>query len=210
MAHTLMVGDIVEFTTICKLQNQYVYNVLHFAVTAVAGGSQTDAQFSTQMDAVVAPLYRGMLPPGNSYYGSKTQVIKAGRFDPVFNAVNRGAGTFLGAETLPTQIAAVANFKTGIASRSTRGRTYLPAATETDNQATGLPSAAYMALVDALFVAINGVTTIVTGGNSASISWGVYSRKLDVVFPITSVTVRSAWGTQRKRSQIGPGDAAPF
>lgn len=210
MSHSLMVGDIVEFSAICKLETQYAYNVYHFVVTAVAGTSQTDAQFSTQMDAVVAPLYKTILPTQTSYYGSKTQVIKPARYDPVFNATNRGAGTFAGSEPLPPQITAVANFKTGIASRMTRGRMYMPAGSEVDNQSTALPSAAYLAACSNIFTAVQGVTSINTGGNSASITWGVYSRKLDIVTPINVVTMRSSWGTQRKRSMIAHADTAPF
>jgi len=209
MAHALQVGDIVEFTAICKLQNQYAFNVFHFVVTATAGTSQTDAQFSTQLDNLIHGLYKTLLPVTNSYYGSRTQVIKPARFDPVDNAANRGAGTFAAAEPLPPQIAAVGNFKTGIATRSTRGRMYFPAATETDNQATALPSAGYLAAASAIPLAMQTFTAVVTGGNTASVTWGVYSRKLDLVTPITVITMRSSWATMRKRSMIADADAAP-
>ena len=210
MAHTLQVGDIVEYTAICKVENQYSFNVFHYVVTATAGTSQTDAQFAAQVDALIAPLYKALLPVTSSYYGCRAQVIKPARFDPIELATNRGPGTFVGGEQLPPQIAAVANFKTGIATRSTRGRMYFPAATEVDNQATALPSGGYLAAASAIPLAMLAFTAVVTGGNTASVSWGVYSRKLDLVTPITVITMRSSWGTMRKRSMIADADAAPF
>jgi len=193
----------------CLVQNQYTFNVFHFRVSAVAAPGVTESDVLTQLDALVAPNYKAILPTNCSYYGAKMQVIRPVRLDPFYTAASRGAGTLAG-DCLPPQIAGVVNLKTGIASRATRGRFYLPATSEADNDATAKPSAAYVTLMDAFANDLFTVGNITVGGFTLTLTWVVYSRSLQSGTQVLNYTSRTFWGTQRSRSMIKHADAAPF
>lgn len=209
MAHVLTVGDLVEFTAICKTQNQYTFNVMHFPILTVVGATVTEQDVGVDLDNIMAPLYKALLPTNGSYYGSKVQVVLPFRFDPVFRDTNRGAGTIAG-DSLPTQTCGLINLKTGIAKRSGRGRVYLPATSEGDNDATAVPSALYLAAAANLVTAIQGYTGTTVGGGTVTSTWAVHSKKDGISRPVTVATVRPNWATQRRRSQIKHADTAPF
>jgi len=209
MAHVLSLGDIVEFSPVCLTLNQYTFNVFHFVVTSVTGTTVTDQDVGADLDNLVAPFYKSLLPTNCSYYGSKVQTIKPVRYDPTYRSTNRGAGTIAG-DCLPTQVAGLTNLKTGVASRRTRGRFYMPATAEDDSTAVAQPSAGYVTALQNLNNALFSYTGTTVGAANVFASWIVYSRTGLSYLPVTSYTVRTNWATQRKRSQIKHADSAPF
>lgn len=102
-----------------------------------------------------------------------------------------------GANTpLPYQVAAVVSWRTGVAGKSFRGRSYIAGWNEAGNSATGRIDAAVVTdLKDAaenLVAALQAVDTPLV----------IYSRKLDVATPVTSVQVDNRWDIQRRRDNV--------
>jgi hypothetical protein len=209
LAHRISNGDLLEYTVVCLTQNQYTFNVFHFDVTAIGGASLFDSDVGAALDALMAPVYKAILPTNCSYYGSRIQVIKPKRFDPTFIIGNRGAGTLAG-DCLPTQVAGLVNLKTGIASKRTRGRFYLPATSEADSTAIAQPSAGYLTAVASICNDLFTFTGTTIGADSVTAAWVVYSRVGDLRSTVVSYNPRPNWATIRRRSQIKHADSAPF
>lgn len=193
----------------CKTQTQYTENVINYKVTAVTGGNLTDLQLLTALDLLIAPDYKNILPTNATYYGTKLQVIKPDRMDPVVTTVSAGAGMVVG-DSLPTQVAGVVSVKTGFAAKSKQGRMFMPATGEADSTAIAQPSAGYLAAVATLCNDIFTFNSLTIGPDTVDVAWSVYSRKGGIMTPITSYLVRPNWGTQRRRSQIKHADTPPF
>lgn len=107
-------------------------------------------------------------------------------------------------DTLPPQATAIISWKTGLAGRSFRGRSFMPPAVETDNIGGNL-QATYKADLGSY---IDDVFSMVTGVPVATAGWavGVVSLWDDKVLrpsplftPYTSALVRDFFGTQRSR-----------
>lgn len=202
-------GDHFQFVAWCQNQNQFSANVFNFRCDAVTGISVSHTVVMDQIDGVLAPLYKAILPTGSRYHGATFQLLSPDRLDRQYTIANAGAGTLLG-DALPTQVAGVLNLKTGIASRFAQGRLYFPPCGEGDNTLTATPSAAYKAGINAIGAALTGGLTIASGGDSCDVTWCIFSRESNILTPVTTVTPRPNWGTQRRRSSITRPDVAPF
>jgi len=209
MAHVLANNDIVEISAVSNLLGQYSHNVLNFRITNVVGPTVTDQDFVTNMEAMLAPLYKAILATNCSWHGAKAQVVKPTRFDAVFSTANQGAGTLAG-DCLPTQTAGCVALRTGVAARAMMGRVFFPATSEAQNQAAATPGVGYTGGMNTLAAALLAGGTVVVGAGSVDWTWVVRSRLLGVETSITQYLVRSNWATIRRRSHIGHPDVAPF
>lgn len=99
------------------------------------------------------------------------------------------------------QLAAIVTFRTPYAGRSYRGRVYMPGISESNALMAG-PGAGPQA---DLYTVFNGMVGIYgQGGSDPDWTWGVYSKKLNVFTPISSVVVRTVWGViRRRRAGVG-------
>lgn len=104
----------------------------------------------------------------------------------------------VGGDPLPLQNAAVITWRTGIAGRSYRGRTYMPGLTE-GHQSMGI-------LDSTIMTALGNYGGIYLSSNVFTNDYvlGVYSRKLSHIQNVVSFTVQPYVKTQRRR-EIGVG-----
>jgi len=209
MAHVLDNGDVMEITPWCNLLGQFSANVLNIRIKNTVGTTVTDSLVTDDLDALLAPLYKVFLPTNCSYYGTKGQVVKPTRYDPITTIAQQGAGTLAG-DCLPTQTAGLATLRTGLANRSQMGRVYFPASSEADNDASAQPSLTYRNAINTIVVALRSGGTVINGGDSVDWEFVVRSRHLDIETPVTAHAIRLNWATIRKRSHIGRPDVAPF
>jgi len=207
--HVVATGDLIEASMVCKVSDQYTFNVLHYVVSSVSAPSVSDVAIAADVEGLFAPLYKAMLADTAEWYGLKLQVIKPTRYDFIVSDALKGVGDLAG-EQLPPQIAGLVSLKTGFASKSKRGRIYLPASSEAENDATGRPTGAYIGQAEDIASAYVAGMVVSTGGGSASLNPVIYSRKLAAVFAITDSDVHDSWATIRTRSNIGRLDAPPF
>lgn len=209
MAHALDVGDLVEASFVCKISDQYTFNVLHMVIASKVGTTVTDVHLASALSGVFAPRYKDLLTDASQFWGLKCQVIKPTRYDAIFDVSGAGDGTGTG-DQLPPQIAGVASLKSGFAHRSKMGRVYLPAASEDGNDVTGRPTNTYIADAQALISDYMAGGTAASGGDSVAWNPVIYSRKLSQLFAVTANIIHDSWGTIRTRSNIGKLDVAPF
>jgi len=202
-------GDRFRYTSVCQVQNQYTMNVWNLVCDATAGISISHAVLLDQLDQLLAPLYKASLTAGARYHGSRLQLVVPSLLVPISTTVRGGAGTLAG-DQLPTQVAGVVSTQTALAGRSFRGRLYFPPCGESDNQLTGVPSAAYKTAIGNIASSMIGPLTIASGGDSADITWVVRSNRLNLETPVERVIIKDNWGTQRRRSSIGHADSPPF
>lgn len=108
-------------------------------------------------------------------------------------AVRNQPGTLLG-QALPPQVAALISWRTGYVGRKYRGRTYLPAQSESYNQA-GVVDPALLTLM-AGFVS----DMLNVWGPAASGSFVLYHKADDTYNVITAGIPREIYYTQRRRT----------
>lgn len=209
MAHVLAVGDIVQVSMVSKLQDQYSFNVLNWLVTARTGATVTDDHVATHISTVYASLWKDLLATNATFAGVIAQVVSPDRYDRQVETGDAGAGTLTG-DHLPTQVAGLVTFRTGAALRRARGRIYFPATSEAQNTSTGKLGAAYITAIETIMSTLILGETVAGGGNTADLSFGVWSRKFSQFRIMTEYFVRPDWATQRRRSSIRHGDSSPF
>lgn len=113
-------------------------------------------------------------------------------------------GTSTG-QALPDLVAGVITWRTGLRSRSGRGRSYMPASSEEFASGNG-PSTdaidAYQAFADAMLETFNtatGALIVVSRYTTDPDTHLPVKRDIVLKNPIVSGTINTMWGTQRKR-----------
>jgi len=209
MAISLEVTDVVELKFYARSEGQYSQNVRHYRVTTLTGTSATDQEAASDFAGMFPGALRACMCEDASYLGLSTQIIKNTRRPRILDVTGAAVGTFAG-EQLPRQVAGLIRLGSEVASRSGRGRMYVPFPPETANQPNGVPSGAYRALLGDLAALLK--TTVVVNGaaGTATLQPILYNRVTNGRIAITVAVDASVWATQRRRSDVRGGDAPPF
>lgn len=209
MATLLALNDVVEAKFFNRDQAQTGINVLHYKVTAVAGGSLTDQQVVDSLSTTAAPLYKGLMSGTTSYSGARLQRVTPLPMPVAVSSTNgAGAGT-AGGTPQSSQTALLITKRTALAGRANRGRTYLPFLSINFISGIGEVNAGGIAAATAYANGMFATITVVVGGASVSLQPVIFQRATLTNVPITSLVIRAAYATQRRRSFINRGDA-PF
>jgi len=204
MAYPLSVNDLVEVKSVQKLGAQQALMVWHYRVTATTGASRTDADLVEAISAAFAPKILACQSQKARLQGFMLQIIKPTRRVEITYVADAGDGGIVG-DALPSQIAGVITLYTLIASRSKRGRKFVPFPGEASSDDIGKPNAGYLANLAALATQFEASFTVVDGADTATVDPVVYSRKLDSNEKIVGSTFRSYWHNQRRREQTNSG-----
>jgi hypothetical protein len=206
MAVTLAVDDTLEAKFFCRQDTQNGINVIHYRVTAVAGGSLTDTQVVALLSARVANLYRALMSASSSYEGVRLQRVRPlPQPVAVVSTVALGVGT-AGGSNLPSQAAYLISKRSNLAGRANRGRTYLPFISDVFNAASGVPNAGGLAAANDWAVAMLQSFTLVVGAATVTLAPMIYNRGTGGSVFMVGFTIRAKWATQRRRSEINRGD----
>lgn len=137
------------------------------------------------------------------YAIKRYSVRKIGGVDEEYDLGVNVEGT-LGAGTgmLPAQVAAIISWRTGLAGRSHRGRTYLPPANES-SIASGVYESSYLIVMGQFASLVLGMASHI-GVAYGQYQVGVYSPTLEEFFPYTTFLARQTPGIVRRR-RIGSG-----
>lgn len=209
MPFTVAANDRLEVKFYCKSEGQFSVNTVHYRVDTVAGTSVTDAAVATKMSQYFNGRIMDVLSDGASFMGVTAQIIKPTRRPKILDTTGAGTGQFSG-DQLPRQVCGLIKKQTALADRHGRGRFYVPFPPETANQPNGVPSAAYLSLLDDLATLLDDTIIVGSGGNTADLKPVVYDRKLNIAVDITLCSPASYWATQRRRSDVRGGDRPPF
>lgn len=209
MAFQLEVNDLVEVKLYAFSQGQYSINTLHYRVTAEVGTGAFDADAAQEIGTNFGDALREVMSNNASYLGCSAQILLPTRRPRVLFEGNAGAGS-VDDEILPRQVAGLIRKKSNFASRSGRGRMYVPFPAEQSNTALGFPSPAYLVNLNILAGLLDDPQVAGGGGNTATLSPIIFNRTTNVGTPITGFESATTWATCRRRSDVRGGDRAPF
>lgn len=203
-------SDVIELRLFSKFQNQVAVNVLHYIVTEVTNtfnlgdiAISADNHFVAVMKAVIAAAARW-----EGVYVQRIHPLPITA--PAWFTATAGVGSQIG-DVLPKQTSGLIKKITLVASRSTRGRMYVPFPTEDSNDADSSPSGPYSALLGALATALRAPLEIPTpGGADGILTPVVWSRKTRTPQEVVSTIAHGAWATQRRRGDFGRENQLPF
>ncbi len=221
MPVALVVGDILEFVVVTYVGDQIGENTFHARVDTPLTGTPTDVGTVQAFDALAAPLWKALIPGAVHYRGVSLRILRPGSpFAPATFNGSDGTGAFAG-NPLPTQTRGLISWKTALAGRAYRGRSYIPFPPDAGSTAAGDPNAGYL-------LALAGIETLITtrpliltqAGQTARIVFGIYHRN-DPRPPATAPLrgtltdiVNSKrgvfWATQKRSGGYGRTNQLPF
>jgi hypothetical protein len=210
----IAIGDVMEFRVVTQQAGQAGINVVHFRCSARSGAGATEQQVVNAMDALVSVPIKNILATTASYRGLGMRKISPLPVGVEFISTTGGGNGLGGIEGLPPGVCGMITKKTAIPGRQHRGRVYVPFPAESNNGADGRPIAAYLASLDIYANAVLGSGKIILGtgiGNDLTIDGVVWSRVgAGSSTQISGWTNRPRWATQRRRSDYGKQNVAPF
>lgn len=207
----LNVNDILQVRLVTYFSNQVGINVRHYLVQAKTGIGRTESQLADGLDGAIAPLYKACLAAGARWRG-----VGVKKIFPVpvieFASTSRDAPGILAGDVLPPQSAGIIGLQTVVPGPKGNGRIYVSFPTESVNDATGLPTAAYQGLIALLGASISNDFTQTVGADSITLRPHLYHRIGGTSTEIIAngFYVRSRWGTQRRRGGFGAANQLPF
>jgi len=210
MSTPLAVGQILEARAWVNDGNQASVNTFHYQVNVVGSPGATDLDVAVTLDAALAGLYKPFLNNNATYRGVTVQIIRPLPIKiDVISVGAPGAGTG-GAIASAHQVSGLTSWYTATAGRKGRGRTFWPFPPTAFTSGDGTPTAGSVTIMDAIASAVFGYSTVVNGGRSATVQFGIYSRTLGTLTPVVTRITRGVWATQRKRGAYGRANVAPI
>jgi hypothetical protein len=171
--------------------------------------AKADALDAAIKAAFVSSGFNGCLDPSSNLVSVGIRDVK-GANQPEFSGNGPASpGTVVGGQIVPKSAALVLTYKTLLAGKSYRGRSYLPGITEADNDGDGNFSTTCIANAIAFMTAVQGAMTA-SGFAHAVLSPALPERTINgelepakaaFATPVTSISSRSTTpGSQRRRS----------
>lgn len=205
----IVAGNTVRMTTFTQLGDQAGLVVWAYRCSASTGPGIECQEAANALDALFRPLFRALMSSQASYRGvriDKTDpqtgiVIETDRDT---NAPQDGLQT---GDPLPRQVAGIITWRTLLAGRRNRGRSFIPFPVETANTSAYVPDGVYMAALAALgderidtqpIVGATGTATLVP---TIMQRWPTppITRHVD----LDSYLLPGRWATQRRRGAYG-------
>jgi len=193
-------ADTYRFTFVGDYNGSVMENVLHFKVTAVGGGAApTTLTVGTGLLNELQPAYLAMLNEAYTLVLARCQLILPVKTDPVeIPAVGTVIGDITG-DGLPAVIAAIITWRTGVADRKHRGRSFIPAQSESQCDESTL-AAGQVSIMDTFADACVTPITVGTAPNSEDLTIAVLSRELNQATVVTNWISRNSVRTMRSRT----------
>lgn len=182
--------------------NDQIINVFHYKQVAVGGAQPGATELGDEWIADVLPAYRALLSGRITVLGLTIREV-TGTEEAEFT-VNQNGLLESAADITPLQTAPLISWRTGVAGRSFRGRTYLPPIPETHQDAGNLNST-YVGLMEDFAEAAKVIENAVTVDLFQLGIWSTVEdnapRVPPVFTPVTAYVIRSVTGGQNRRRQ---------
>lgn len=211
MAFPINNDDVIHLQVGCYWAGQVGLNNFHARVSLVVGTPSLE-DVAEYFDNLWAPLYKPLMTNTAAYYGVRAQIVRPlPKSVAVISAANVGPGTG-GTDGLPGQVCGIISYNGFFSGRRYLGRIYVPFPDESANDNnTNTPDPGYTSSLQTLADDTWGIYNIVDGGNSYTITFGIFHRNDGSISEIAGATPRQKWGTQRSRSSYGSkNDYPPF
>lgn len=213
------VSDLVLLRIWCADTEQAAVNTCWYQVAAVGATPATDEDFATQMNTLLAPLYKPVLNAHAEYRGTQVQIMlpvppNHAAYSPVFDNSLVGPGTG-GADALPRQTCGLGSFQTAKPRQANRGRIYYPFPGTIADVGDGSPVAGYVAAIGIITADLSVGIAVVAGARTATLVRVLRHGKDKTGFtppvtPVTGSTVATKWATQRRRGSFGRANSSPI
>jgi len=207
-----VVGTLLQTSFYCTFAGQAAINVRGWRVSAVGGAGLTFGQINGLFTAIFPALYKPLLANVATYAGLGIRGYKGqplGLAAPAYDNGNAGVGTG-GALMMPSGACGLIHLGTNTAGRIGRGRTYVPFPSASAATATENPTAGYVTALAALGTQLVTSQVLVSGGDSLTLVPCIVQKVTLNHIDITSFVAKSAWATQRRRSDFGRLNTTPF
>ena len=200
----MAVGDRYRVTFTSRLPGVNGLFTCHYRVASIVGPGATDVEIAQRFGALIPTPLRAVMSNEASYLGVSVQ-----RYHPTppavpaFSNTGSGVGSVV-APVLPPQTSGILTWRTLLAGRKYRGRSYIPFPAETSSTNNGRPAAPYVADLNTLATALLG-PIVVTGFAGDSTLWLIVQHRT-VPANFTDVQLglaRDYWATVRRRSRAG-------
>lgn len=206
----LSVGQIVRAKVYCVLGNQLGINVHHYEVTATEGDSLDLPATASLYSQRVQAGYKPLLATPAEYRGVSLQTIYPGAFSTVYYSGNGNGYGLAGDAPLPSQTSGIIAWKTDLAGRANRGRSYIPFPAEDDNDDDAAPMDQYMTHLDDLVGLVSGTFLLGLAADKVELTHGILNAVGTHARPVTSAVPRQMWATQRRRGAFGAPNTTPI
>jgi len=205
------VNDVYQVRIVSQYGNQVGMNVRYYVVDNVVGTEATPSDLAVTVDTAIFNAYKALMASTAVYRGVGAKLIWPTQGIEYYTIANFGVGGVAG-DVLPPQIAGLIGLQTLTPGRHGHGRMYIPFPGETDNGATGLPSAGYGTRLNTLGNLMTLAVLKVSGGNTTTWKPCLWNRQANNLTKIISggYYSRTAWATQRRRGGFGAANVLPF
>lgn len=210
MAIPVAIGDIAQVRIVYKgATGEEAINTVYYIVTSIGGSPATDHDIAQAFDAANAGTFQAALPTDTHYDGVEVSIVT---FAPP--GVTQKAGTGAGAGVwasiaMGNQVSGIISWITRFAGPKYRGRLFFPFPGVSTILA-GIPTGAYLAVLNAVAAAIFGFTTVAVSGRTCSLLQVLYHRTTKTFDYISTASLPDKFATQKRRGNYGKNRQPPI
>jgi hypothetical protein len=205
---TPIVNDLLEIRTECFHVDQASINVLHYVVTATAGGGLTVTQIAAAFDGRVGLPYQAWFPAAVFF-----EKVSCKNLSPpatlAAEFVAHAPGTAVGGVE-PGQVSGLITKKTGLAGVRQRGRIYVGFVSTNSVDTAGNLTGGGLAVLTSIRDAIGPNITLVNGAATVTLALAIVHGPDKNGNPpptqltlVTTLTPSAFLATQRRRGNYG-------
>jgi len=208
-------GDRVELRIYCyaTAQQQIGINTVRMKIDTI--GPTVDPIRSDDLNAALsaffAPSYKALLDSSCVYLGTSMQLFPQRTFVADWSKEGAGAGSVVGNDA-PAQVSGLITLRTNYAKRSGRGRLYIPFPSVTSNDTTGIPTNAYMVLLNQLAELFDSPIPLLVGPDTVAVTLHCEIDNANGTGIEKAVVLSEGvqkWATQRRRGSYGQKNQIP-
>lgn len=204
----LEAGDILESVTWAYFEDQVGLNVRHWIVNAVTGGA-TLLNVAQALDDKVRPLQRLLQHKYSVFWRVGMRRISAAPTITEYSTTGPEVGLH-DTSPIPSQMTGMVTLLTEFPGQGFRGRVYIPFPGALSVEATGLPTAAYVA--DAQTFGEAYVEVLMyddMGGITAALQPVLRAQATGFVTPLSGCLARKRFAGQHRRGNYGRMNPGP-
>lgn len=205
----MAVNDMYAVVAQSTIGVQTAVNTWHYRIVSESAPGLTATGLAARWIVLFAAAYKAILCSAATYRGLTVQKVSGALplFLPTPDVTAAGVGGVAG-DALPTQSCGVVTWQSVLSGRRNRGRSYIPFPSETSNNATGQPTAAYITLMKTFADLNDAGWTVTLGAETYNMQLAIW-RVARVVGPdLINNRCNVRWGTQRRRGDYGASNVS--
>lgn len=202
-------GDILESRFVCVAGVQVGINVRHWERTQATGGDVSNSSVGIALLNRLMPLYQAVISSVSAVSGigiTKIHPLPRGMESVSTFGANMGQ---VAGDILPLQVSGLITVRSALAGPGGRGRIYIPFPGETDNDGNGHPVITHTDRMSSLAAGYFTSLLVTEGPITNTFNARIWKRMARVAVPVTSMTARPNWATQRRRGEFGRPNNLP-